>query len=965
MSNTFWLAKIVALVEPLDLEKLQEILDSDSQLYINALARVLERANQVTDYVKAAGLINSSSDRANLSLLSGDNSSSSQTIRHLLSGAKLDFNCQVLPLGKNKKPETTGDGADISDRELFWWLWRCMPETIGNSLGAESALIPAEKILPDASIWSDSSLTAALAGSLAGYPRENIKFDKNAEFPSRPHLAIFSFSPVQELIKASRKMRDFWAGSWLLHYLSARVCWHIAQKYGADSFVYPCLYQQPLIDRWLRKEYPQFEHWISEPRTNSILTAGFPNVIVAVLPEQEVEKAMQTARQKLLEEWSAIAEKVFNRVNYFMLDIKKENAKDPRWNGWLEKQWQTYWAALPIGKQDLPLVNRKISQDDFQSWSNEQNDACNLKKNRLFLDNEEKFIQDVEKHLGSTSVNVGSWWPYTFDQLRFSLSSVKAARDWKLPTVFTKRSSVSGLGWAISLGFPNRNSEEKKNNLGLFDGKEELNATEILKRGLHLVLPKFLGLEERKLSASYPDLCSGVAGWLRCNSKETGNYVAACQAITTKFPWTNDPDNKNNPANFAWGIPWMDESGSEILSTRFNPRLLNAGWLIDDYPEKEDTTKKKEELKKLNDAIAGYFPPGNNPTDWYVIAAGDGDGLSKWLKGNNLLHYEQYLNESAIADLPEEVTASFNELKNVQKRMGPSTHNALSRALLDFSNQLVPYLTEQRYAGRLIYSGGDDVFAYTNLWEWDNWLWDIRECFRGAKDPESYRSSENTEGRKNSHGQFDDNNSDYWKWQSEKLPPGLNNRPLFTMGRNATISFGIVIAHHSVPLAIALESLWEAEKEAKEHFVKYKGKNLKKDAVQTRVMFGNGNTLKATSKFEIFNKWREAIAEFSDLDKKTNTTLPAFFEQAALVWSQHPAPPEAIPVWVKAFCTRRDIFPNDDQRSRHIKLLTDYLTDLTQFTKEEDRDEEIKNWLKLAAFILRKRQITVREAVGD
>ncbi len=43
--------------------------------------------------------------------------------------------------------------------------------------------------------------------------------------------------------------------------------------------------------------------------------------------------------------------------------------------------------------------------------------------------------------------------------------------------------------------------------------------------------------------------------------------------------------------------------------------------------------------------------------------------------------------------------------------MGPSTHSALSRALLDFSNQLVPYLTQNRYAGRLIYGGGDDVFS--------------------------------------------------------------------------------------------------------------------------------------------------------------------------------------------------------------------------------------------------------------
>lgn len=200
MSNTFWLAKIIALVEPLDLEELQTILNAESQPYINALARVIERSSEVTDYVRAAGLINSSSDRATLSSLSEKNSSSSQTVKHLLSGASLNLDCQKLPLGKSEKLEVTSDGTEIGDRELFWWLWRCLPEATAKSLGAESALTPAEKILPDASIWSDRSLTAALTGSLAGYPRENFEFDRTAKFPSHPHLAIFSFSPVQELI---------------------------------------------------------------------------------------------------------------------------------------------------------------------------------------------------------------------------------------------------------------------------------------------------------------------------------------------------------------------------------------------------------------------------------------------------------------------------------------------------------------------------------------------------------------------------------------------------------------------------------------------------------------------------------------------------------------------------------------------------------------------------------------------
>ena len=50
------------------------------------------------------------------------------------------------------------------------------------------------------------------------------------------------------------------------------------------------------------------------------------------------------------------------------------------------------------------------------------------------------------------------------------------------------------------------------------------------------------------------------------------------------------------------------------------------------------------------------------------------------------------------------------------------------------------------------------------------------------------------------------------------------------MGEKATISFGLVIAHHSVPLAIALENLWEAEEKAKDHEYLKDGEKQKKDA---------------------------------------------------------------------------------------------------------------------------------------
>jgi len=127
----------------------------------------------------------------------------------------------------------------------------------------------------------------------------------------------------------------------------------------------------------------------------------------------------------------------------------------------------------------------------------------------------------------------------------------------------------------------------------------------------------------------------------------------------------------------------------------------------------------------------------------------------------------------------------------------------------------------------------------------DQWLWDIRQCFRGDQDP----------------AQEFDNQGDYWRWKGEVTRSGLPARPLFTMGQKATISFGIVIAHHSVPLAIALEQLWDAEKGAKAYrSPTEQSKFLKKNAVQVRVLYGNGNILTCISPFPIFAHWQNLIA---------------------------------------------------------------------------------------------------------
>ncbi|MFN9407616.1 MAG: type III-B CRISPR-associated protein Cas10/Cmr2, partial [Dolichospermum sp.] len=656
--------------------------------------------------------------------------------------------------------------------------------------------------------------------------------------------------------------------------------------------------------------------------------------------------------------------------------------------------------ALPIGKQGRQLKSSAIDEQkdpEFQDWLDIQNGTYNLrtKKNQLFKDKELDLLREAhkrrwKKYQKGFSANIGSWWGYIFDATRASLASVKNARNWELPTAFGPRSTISGIGPVVSSG--NQDKKKKdwitesdtkklwgKHDAGFFDGTEQLNATEVVKRGLHKILPELLGIKEEDIT--YPDLTSGVAGYLRVHETDTRhklNFEKACQAIVDKYP---DLEITLTEMRNKWGIPWMDKKQNP---TKYHCRLLNAGWLVEDLqtPElnilqrqlekakeenkevirKQIIAKKRDYRQDIQKIITESYP-NNNPSDWYVLAAGDGDSMSEWLKGSKMKPYREYIPDG----FEEKVTlTNFPEFLAIQKRMGPSTHSALSRALLDFSNQLVPYLTQSRYAGRLIYGGGDDVLAYTNLWEWDKWLWDIRQCFRGAEDPREEKEFSN--------------DGDYWQYlkdDGEKV--GLVDRPLFTMGSEATISFGIVIAHHSVPLAIALESLWEAEKKAKDHvYIDNNGEKKAKDAVQVRVLYSNGNTLKSTAKFCVFHQWQQLI---------TNDLESAIFEQAASLWSQHPAPSlEAIVPWTKAFCDRRDQFQNDE----NSKLKTDFQKQLANFltalfitsltvgdksnqqseipsteTKpicvgySESLDNEIQSWLKLAAFVKRNRNIKV------
>lgn len=854
--------------------------------------------------------IASSSDRINLH----EHRNANQTIeaRHPISGQAQDVRYlnEIIPEINRIKGKEDAE-------EVFWWFWRFYPELLAKKQ-KDALLFPAHRVIPDCPLHSYQSTVSALTGAMYPNGYETTK-------PETPYLLIFSFSPVQDFIKASRKFADFWAGSYLLHYLGASLCWLIAEKIGPDAVIVPSLWSQEIIDAFILQKYPGFQVDFSELHSGktpverfhekistSLSTAGFPNNITVLVPGKEVAKQLgKDLSNKLREEWLSIGEVVrkdiYTKVTEYLeglssqdlealLDeVASESNESERiehtrdieklkkdccwawknlWNAQLRHTWEPYWTAVPLGVPGTDLsIDKENNAFDKQWIENLENIAQSLNE-----------IPSIAETSAYDTLNIGTWWGSLQQRLRVSLQSVKYTRNWQIPAAPGERSTISGQFSAVHPLFHYIKHPEGKGlpagsmrlfwlimskaYPGLFNGSERLNALEITKRMAWICggVAQKLGIEvdavfreinisqrgnvdERIVKISeknqliyerllrFPNLSSiAAARFIHDNQKLTELYRdnlngAIKQQLSRKqhsiFRFISHVRSSQ--------VPKTDLAINPTRQKRrnFNGTMFSSKWLA------EDMRLTKDELGILRNLVdQAHHDTGlgnSSPTDWWVIILADGDGMGGYVSGEKLKPYKDYVVKDTINNQSEN---DLSELMETQKRMGPATHVGLNRALLDFSNRLVPYITEHRFCGRVIYSGGDDVMAVLPLEDLPEYLISLRAAWCGAKDP------------KNEFTASDVNSSEptgYWYPTAEEAKSKLPDRPHFTMGTGATMSMGVVIAHKSVPLPTVLASIWEAEGTAK----KIPGK----DGICFRVIYGGGNQLEAKMKGTLLDTW--------------------------------------------------------------------------------------------------------------
>ena len=889
-----------------------------------------------------AAAISSSSDRVNLKAV--ENNSDTIELRHPLSGQEQIINypqnlsleaiAAEIQTAWQRISQQTDIDQDEKIAKLYWWCWRFYPQLLAShNIGL---LTPAHSILPDCSHHSYNSTVAALVGAM--YP-QNWQL---GETETHPYLLIFTFSPVQEFIKASRKFLDFWGGSYLLHYLSAIICWEVAQKYGPDAVITPSLWSQEIIDALLLKRYPDFQadfhkyegidpiskFWNQDNPPQSLCTAGFPNVItVLVGSKEEAIKLGKDLEKKLKNHWQEMAWKVRediksrfrnkiaddDKLNKVLQKIEKdllgenpsEEAKEElkkeliklrqpgcwEWNGLWDAQinhtWETYFVAVPLGnpEQDLQV---QINSDSQKEWIEGQNQIADIRITQQNHDpqnpNYQKSIPTAAELNAYDSLNVGIWWGSFQGRLGKAIQAIKNTRSWQIPIASGERSTLSGQYTALHPRFFYQNFS---NGLGLpleslrlfwqvmtvvypgvFNGSEKLNAIELTKRlaWKHGGVAENLGIklnpdDDYEGLIRFPNLCSiAAANFATFHPKIIQSFWSD---LRQQIEQNSELQSKHDEFCLRTHRPFQVRRADAAVkalphySKGLNGVMFYSKWLADDMSLKSTETSA---LRTVVDKVQRKHFGDGSPADWWVLVLGDGDGMGSYVNGSSLKNYSDYI-VTNLVDTQNIEQEKWENLLATKKRMGPATHVGLNRALLDFSNRLVPYLAEQRHCGKVIYSGGDDVMAALPLADLPGFLRSLRAAWCGGDDPENKFISQ----------------GGYWFWQDEKTRPvEIPGRPLFTMGKGATMSLGIVIAHKSVPLPTVLESIWDAEKERAKKLSGVRKKRQdspgyetiypNKDGLCFRVIYGSGNTLEALMKGHLLPLWWDFLQAYQEVD---------------------------------------------------------------------------------------------------
>jgi len=693
------------------------------------------------------------------------------------------------------------------EKRLYFHIWRLLYEELARrtSLKGWVRLLPADTRQPDHSLEQHLSISAAIADALP-----------------QPAFLIFSIGPVQDFIAAARRTQDLWMGSWILSYLSWKAMESLAEEFGPDVIVFPSLRGQPLCDWWLNKTY----ELPCQLGSADLGRPTLPNRFLALLPAQEASEAGQKAEKAVQAEWECLAQQVYNALTSTSI-LPADGQTADMWKRQIQGLLEIYWIVLPWPGDEQP---HRTAQAEAGKKVYEQ--LCEPLEGE---DWEFRRVYETLANSGQYPPNWGTVWSLLYDLADRAFNARKNLRNFEQAEETGDKCTQCGQRAALRSGSLDSRDFWKQVAGNLHnqkrydikpDGRERLCAACTVKRFVQReVLEKELGLQGGFPSTSEIAAVSFKQRVLEALKEGQQEVRQALEDfLNIVHPRLATVAQRAVPylENQKQGLGRAESELAEKLLRIDGEWLHIESWTKERLeetgatPNDNNIQKAKEVLRKLYQAV------GKKPAKYYALLYMDGDHMGRWLSGTHegLATFGDILHPQVREALQND--PNWQPLLGMKRLITPAVHAAISQALGHFALRLVPHIVEERYPGRLIYAGGDDVLALVPLEDVLAVAWELRAAFSG-------------------HIRFvngdlqvclGDSVTGYVEWGDEIF---------LTMGPKATASMGMVFVHHLQPLDLVLEAVRRTEHGAKRLY----GRN----ALAVEVLKRSGETVTVGTKW--------------------------------------------------------------------------------------------------------------------
>jgi len=732
-------------------------------------------------------------------------------------------------------------------RKTLLTYWRFGPELIEEEdfgkLGALWRLLPADTRVPDHSIWDHLDLTSAFAGAFA------------ADLKGEAALLTLSIGPVQSFIAAARTTSDLWAGSHLLSRLAWEAMKPLCEDLGPDAILFPRLRGIPQIDLWLRDQmglpselFNNCEWMQSGTDANPLFSAALPNRFVAVVPAGQAgaiaEKVTQAVRNWLQTQGQTVVERLLQEAGmatdsqlHCHQQMREQLAGFP----------EVHWAAVPFSLI-RPRNKTKQTDLDVTALSDAMAPFFGVETGRAcgFLDTPawKALSKEIEwgDHTTFFKPNPGVLYPAVYDLAERAMAAAKAVRTFDQSEQTGWRCSLTGeTEWLTT--DPEQLKKSYRQQGDTLWAKVAVKKPAWAKKGEHLgalsalkrLWPTLFAEEVAKatnrvigrfvVSTHTMALASQLDQWLERGGLMSQGFADA----------TDGTDTVALPRRLM-----RSHAGNKALAyAKRIPALLDAA------REAEDEAAYEQAKRQVRQTLAN----GNGKIDeikletYYALLMMDGDHMGRILSGDGktAVSYRDSFHPQVRQGFDQHAA---NQILirdyGAQKRpISPNRHLAISGALNDFSQTVVPHVVEEEYLGRVIYAGGDDVLAMLPVADMLPAMQRLRYAYSGH-DPAHEGGVYAGLTLKNGFAALKTGHGDRQRLQLMRM-----------MGGKATASCGAVIAHHQAPLGAVMRELRAAEQRAK--------KEGGRDAFSITVIKRSGGALHLTE------KWGEPVALLGNL----------------------------------------------------------------------------------------------------